>query len=474
MLQQLIDGVNGFLWTYVVIGGLLGLGVYFTFRTNFVQFRYLKEMIRVLFDPPKDGQKGKSISSFKSFCIGAATRIGTGNLAGVAVAITVGGPGAVFWMWLVALLGGATSFIESTLAQVYKIKDKEKSVFRGGPAYYIEKGLGMRWLGIMFAVLIAITFGLIFNSVQSNTIAEAFNNAFGIPTWLMGVIITVLTGAIIFGGVHRIANVSSVIVPVMALLYITIAAIVVIMNISQVPAAISLIIQSAFGLEQAIGGGIGAAIMQGVRRGLFSNEAGMGSAPNAAAVADVTHPAKQGFIQTLGVFVDTLIVCTATAFIIIMAEGFGTSTEAAGITLLQDSLSSHIGPWASIFVAIAIFLFAFSSIIGSYYYGETNIEFIKKSQTGVLFYRLATMGLVMFGANASLGLVWDLADVFMALMTVINLVGIALLGRVAFKVLKDYETQRKQGLDPTFSPSKLGIENTECWDEDTSEERQVG
>ncbi|BAB05003.1 sodium:alanine symporter family protein [Halalkalibacterium halodurans] len=474
MLQQLTDGVNGFLWTYVVIGGLLGLGVYFTFRTNFVQFRYLKEMIRVLFDPPKDGQKGKSISSFKSFCIGAATRIGTGNLAGVAVAITVGGPGAVFWMWLVALLGGATSFIESTLAQVYKIKDKEKSVFRGGPAYYIEKGLGMRWLGIMFAVLIAITFGLIFNSVQSNTIAEAFNNAFGIPTWLMGVIITVLTGAIIFGGVHRIANVSSVIVPVMALLYITIAAIVVIMNISQVPAAISLIIQSAFGLEQAIGGGIGAAIMQGVRRGLFSNEAGMGSAPNAAAVADVTHPAKQGFIQTLGVFVDTLIVCTATAFIIIMAEGFGTSTEAAGITLLQDSLSSHIGPWASIFVAIAIFLFAFSSIIGSYYYGETNIEFIKKSQTGVLFYRLATMGLVMFGANASLGLVWDLADVFMALMTVINLVGIALLGRVAFKVLKDYETQRKQGLDPTFSPSKLGIENTECWDEDTSEERQVG
>ncbi|MDY7221810.1 alanine/glycine:cation symporter family protein [Halalkalibacterium halodurans] len=474
MLQQLIDGVNGFLWTYVVIGGLLGLGVYFTFRTNFVQFRYLKEMIRVLFDPPKDGQKGKSISSFKSFCIGAATRIGTGNLAGVAVAITVGGPGAVFWMWLVALLGGATSFIESTLAQVYKIKDKEKSVFRGGPAYYIEKGLGMRWLGIMFAVLIAITFGLIFNSVQSNTIAEAFNNAFGIPTWLMGVIITVLTGAIIFGGVHRIANVSSIIVPVMALLYITIAAIVVIMNISQVPAAISLIIQSAFGLEQAIGGGIGAAIMQGVRRGLFSNEAGMGSAPNAAAVADVTHPAKQGFIQTLGVFVDTLIVCTATAFIIIMAEGFGTSTEAAGITLLQDSLSSHIGPWASIFVAIAIFLFAFSSIIGSYYYGETNIEFIKKSQTGVLFYRLATMGLVMFGANASLGLVWDLADVFMALMTVINLVGIALLGRVAFKVLKDYETQRKQGLDPTFSPSKLGIENTECWDEDTSEERQVG
>ncbi|MED3647838.1 sodium:alanine symporter family protein [Halalkalibacterium halodurans] len=474
MLQQLIDGVNGFLWTYVVIGGLLGLGVYFTFRTNFVQFRYLKEMIRVLFDPPKDGQKVKSISSFKSFCIGAATRIGTGNLAGVAVAITIGGPGAVFWMWLVALLGGATSFIESTLAQVYKIKDKEKSVFRGGPAYYIEKGLGMRWLGIMFAVLIAITFGLIFNSVQSNTIAEAFNNAFGIPTWLMGVIITVLTGAIIFGGVHRIANVSSVIVPVMALLYITIAAIVVIMNISQVPAAISLIIQSAFGLEQAIGGGIGAAIMQGVRRGLFSNEAGMGSAPNAAAVADVTHPAKQGFIQTLGVFVDTLIVCTATAFIIIMAEGFGTSTEAAGITLLQDSLSSHIGPWASIFVAIAIFLFAFSSIIGSYYYGETNIEFIKKSQTGVLFYRLATMGLVMFGANASLGLVWDLADVFMALMTVINLVGIALLGRVAFKVLKDYETQRKQGLDPTFSPSKLGIENTECWDEDTSEERQVG
>jgi AGCS family alanine or glycine:cation symporter len=470
LLQAIIDFLNNFLWTYVVIGGLLGAGLYFTLKIKFMQFRSIGEMFRVVTEKSKDVKGMKSISPFKSFAIGAATRIGTGNLAGVTVAIALGGPGAVFWMWIVALLGGATSFIESTLAQVYKIRDRES--YRGGPAYYIEKGLGQRWLGIVFAVLIAITFGLIFNSVQSNTIAGAFDNAFGINPWVMGIIITALAGVIIFGGVHRIANFSSVIVPIMAVLYIVVALVVIVMNIAEIPAVLGLIVRSAFGFEQALGGGIGAAIMMGVRRGLFSNEAGMGSAPNAAATASVSHPAKQGFVQTLGVYVDTLIVCSATAFIILLNTDYHLS-EAEGIQLLQNSLSLQIGGWASYFIAAAILMFAFSSIIGSYYYGETNIEFIKESKLAVNIYRLVTMGFVLFGSVASLGLVWDLADLFMALMTVINVIAILLLGKVAFKVLKDYEEQRAQGLDPVFKPEKLGIENTEAWDEEKSD-KMVG
>ncbi|WP_322422530.1 alanine/glycine:cation symporter family protein [Jeotgalibacillus haloalkalitolerans] len=461
-MQGIIDSVNNILWTYVLIAVLLGAGVYFTVATRFVQFRYLKEMVKVLGDKSVVPNGMKSISSFKSFSIGAATRIGTGNLAGVAVAIVIGGPGAVFWMWIVALLGGATSFIESTLAQVYKVRDG--SAYRGGPAYYIERGLNKRWLGIVFAVLIAITFGLIFNSVQSNTISLAFESAFGVDRLIVGGIVTLLTGLIIFGGVHRIASFSSVIVPIMAVLYIVIALVVIVMNFSQIPAVFSTIISSAFGFEQALGGGIGAAIMQGVRRGLFSNEAGMGSAPNAAATANVSHPAKQGFIQTLGVYVDTLIVCSATAFIILVNTDYQAS-GLEGIELLQSSLSAQVGDWAGIFIALAIFMFAFSSIVGSYYYGETNLEFIRKNKTALNIYRVLTMGLVMFGSYASLGMVWSMADVFMALMTLINIIGIVLLSGIAIKVLKDYEAQRLKGLDPVFKPKSLGIKNADCWDE---------
>ena len=463
----IIDFLNNILWSYVVIYGLLGIGIYFTWKTGFIQFRYLKEMTRVVFEKTPESKPGeKPISAFKSFCIGSATRIGTGNLAGVAVAITLGGPGAVFWMWIVGLLGGATSFIESTLAQVYKVKDQEKpGTFRGGPAYYISKGLNKKSLGIIFAILIALTFGLIFNSVQSNTISAAFESAFGFNTAITGIVLAILSGLIIFGGIHRIANFTSVVVPIMAVLYIVIALIVLVLNISQLPAVLSLIVSSAFGLEQAVGGGIGAAIMHGVRRGLFSNEAGMGSAPNAAATAHVSHPAKQGFIQTLGVYIDTIVVCTATAFIILVSTDIYNSGTYEGINLLQASLSEQIGSWASIFIAIAIFLFAFSSIIGSYYYGETNIQFIKDNKAILYVYRFATMGFVMLGAVAGLGFVWEVADLFMALMTVINLIGIGLLGSVALKVLKDYQDQRKLGLNPTFNPLKLGIKNTEAWEE---------
>ncbi|ARI78660.1 alanine/glycine:cation symporter family protein [Halobacillus mangrovi] len=470
LLSSIIDFSNNILWGYVLIAGLLGIGIYFTIASRFVQFRFIGEMIRVLGEKPQFENGKKNISPFKSFCVGAATRIGTGNLAGVAVAITLGGPGAVFWMWIVALLGGATAFIESTLAQVYKIRDSK--AFRGGPAYYIEKGLKARWLGIVFAVLIAVTFGLIFNSVQSNTIALAFENAFGVNRLVIGLIVTAITGLVIFGGVHRIANLSSVIVPIMAVLYLLIATVVLIINIGELPSVIGLIVGHALGFEQAVGGAIGAAILNGVKRGLFSNEAGMGSAPNAAATSTTSHPAKQGLIQSLGVFVDTILVCSSTAFIILLAPAFR-SGDISGIELLQNSLNSHIGGWAGIFISVAIFLFAFSSIIGSYYYGESNIEFIKESKSALLAFRLGTMAFVLIGSVSSLSLVWKMADLFMALMTVINLIAIGLLGKVAFKVLKDYEMQRKAGKDPVFKPSELGIEDTEAWEEDKEEEKRA-
>lgn len=471
LLQGSVDFLNNILWSYVLIVGLIGVGIYFTVRTNFMQFRYMKEMFRSITDKSDVtlSKDGKSISSAKSFFIGAATRIGTGNLAGVTVAITLGGPGAVFWMWLVALVGGATAMIESTLAQVYKVKDDTS--YRGGPAYYIEKGLNNRALGIVFAILIAFTFGLIFNSVQSNTIAAAFDNAFGLEAAVGGAILVVLTGLVIFGGVHRVANFSAIVVPVMAVLYLAIALYVVVVNIAEIPAVIGMIFKSAFGIEQAFGGSVGAAIMMGVRRGLFSNEAGMGSAPNAAATAEVSHPAKQGFMQTLGVFLDTLIVCTATAAIVLLSDSYAAG-NGEGIALLQNALSEQIGAWAPGFIAVSVFLFAFSSIVGSYYYGETNIEFIKKSKGAVLGFRLLTMGFVFLGSVASLGFVWSLADLFMAGMTLINLAAITLLGGIAVKVLRDYEEQRAQGLNPRFSARKLGIENTDCWDVEDEEVAQ--
>ncbi|WP_173917108.1 sodium:alanine symporter family protein [Halobacillus sp. Marseille-Q1614] len=469
-LMELLGQINSYLSTYLTVPILLGAGLFFTIFSRFVQFRYLKETIRVLFEKTP-GDNGKEISAFKSFCIGSATRIGTGNLAGVAVAITLGGPGAVFWMWIVALVGGATAFMESTLAQVYKVRDG-KDAFRGGPAYYMEKGLKQRKVGIAFAILIAFTFGLIFNSVQSNTIAASINSTFDVPTSVVGIGLVVLSAIVIFGGVHRIANFTSIVVPIMAAIYIVIALIVVGMNLSALPEVFSLIITSALGFEQVIGGGIGAVIMNGVNRGLFSNEAGMGSAPNAAASSHVSHPVKQGFIQAAGVFLDTLVVCTATAFIILSAGQAEFGTE-AGITLLQDSLASQIGGWANLFVSLAIFLFAFSSIAGSYYYGEKNIEFIKDSPKAILIYRFGTLAMVMFGAVATLDVVWSLADVFMGIMTILNIYAVLRLSKVSFTVLSDYMEQRKENKEPVFEPSKLGIDGTETWERlDFEEEKK--
>ncbi|GAE46159.1 sodium/alanine symporter family protein [Mesobacillus boroniphilus JCM 21738] len=314
IFNNIISELNNYMWSYILIAVLVALGTYFTFRTRFVQFEFFPEMIRVLKDPATVSSEGKrGRSSFQAFTVSLASRVGTGNLAGVATAISAGGPGAVFWMWIIALVGAASSFIESTLAQIYKVKDSDEAEFRGGPAYYMERGLNKRWLGVLFAIIIVFTFGLVFSSVQSNTISLAFDQAFGFDPFWMGIILAVMTAAVIFGGIKRIAFVSQIIVPIMAVIYLILALFIVIMNFSEIPAMLSLIVKNAFGLQEVVGGGMGAAVLMGIKRGLFSNEAGMGSAPNAAATAAVTHPVKQGLIQTLGVFTDTLLICTATA-----------------------------------------------------------------------------------------------------------------------------------------------------------------
>lgn len=470
LFNKIMSGTSDIIWTYILIAGLIGLGIYFSIRTKFVQFRYIKEMGRLLTDKNTVSAEGKrGISSFQAFTISTASRVGTGNLAGVATAIAGGGPGAVFWMWLIALLGGATSFIESTLAQIYKVKDG-KDGFRGGPAYYMEKGLNARWMGILFAIIITFCFGLVFNSVQSNTISLAMNEAYSFDRLTIGIILAVLTAVIIFGGVKRIASVTQIVVPVMAILYILLALYILILNVTEIPGMIALIFENAFGIREVASGSVGAAIMLGIKRGLFSNEAGMGSAPNAAASAGVTHPAKQGLIQTLGVFTDTLIICTSTAFIIILSNEYMGGTD--GIQLTQAALTTHVGAWANTFVAIAIFLFAFSSIIGNYYYGETNIEFIKYSPVTLFIYRLAVLGMVIFGAMVDLQVVWDLADLFMGVMAIINLIAITLLGKIAIAALRDYRQQKKEGKDPVFySDSIEGLKGIESWDPKPKQEK---
>lgn len=463
-MTQWINSINDVLWSYILIIMLLGCALWFTFKTKFVQFRMLKEMIRLLGDSTgKSEGKEHHISSFQAFAVSLASRVGTGNLAGVATAITIGGPGAVFWMWIIALLGASSAFVESTLAQLYKVHGKTSYI--GGPAYYMKNGLKQPWMGILFSVLIIFTFAFAFNTVQSNTICAAFEKAFQVDHTLMGSILTILTLVIIFGGVQRIAKISGIIVPVMAIGYILLALVIVGMNITHLPDVMMLIVRSAFGWEQALGGGIGMTLMQGIKRGLFSNEAGMGSAPNVAASADVTHPVKQGLIQTLGVFTDTLIICSCTAFIILFS-GVYQNGESNGIQLTQMALDNEIGSGGSTFVAIAILFFAFSSIIGNYFYGEANLRHLTENKKIVVLFRIMTGAMVMFGALASLDLAWSLADVCMALMTICNLIAITLLGKYAFRLLEDYREQKRQGIkDPVFTKDKMKDiqQDIECW-----------
>lgn len=435
-----INEINDILWTYILIIMLLGCAVWFSIRTRFVQFRMIREMIVLLSESAGKGKQGeKHVSSFQAFAISIASRVGTGNLAGVATAIAIGGPGAIFWMWVIALLGASSAFIESTLGQLYKIRGKDS--FIGGPAYYMKKGLKQPWMGMLFAVLISITFGFAFNSVQSNTICAAAEHAFGFNHIILGGVLTLLTLLIIFGGIQRIARVSSIIVPVMALGYVGLALVIVALNITHLPGVIALIVSHAFGWEQALAGGVGMALMQGIKRGLFSNEAGMGSAPNAAATAHVSHPVKQGLIQTLAVFTDTLLICTCTAFIILFS-GAPLDGSANGVQLTQQALTNEIGSSGSIFVAVALFFFAFSSILGNYYYGEANIRFITHRKWVLHGYRILVGGMVLFGSLATLDMVWSLADVTMALMAICNL--IAILSRNnAIRLLNDSARKRK-------------------------------
>ncbi|MGM9701959.1 MAG: alanine/glycine:cation symporter family protein [Prevotella sp.] len=471
-----IDVLNDFLWTYVVIVMLVGCAIYFTVRSKGVQFRLLKDMVKVIIDRPiyndkveeekrptnSDDEKLKKIGSFQAFAVSLSSRVGTGNLAGVASAIFVGGPGAVFWMWVMALFGAATAFVEATLAQLYKRRGKDS--FYGGPAYYMEHGLHRRWMGILFAVLITITFGMANQVVQSNTLCDALADAAGIDRLWIGVVLTVATLVIIFGGITRISHFASIVVPFMAIGYILLSLIVLIMNITEIPAMLMLIVKSAFGLEQAVGGMFGVAVMQGVKRGLFSNEAGEGSAPNAAAIASTSHPIKQGLLQALGVFSDTIIICSCTAFVILLSGLYDSGRD--GIILTKYALVEHIGNAGGLFITAAIFLFAYSTIIANYFYGETNIRFITQGKTPINVFRIITGITVMIGALVSLQTAWSFVDLAMGTMTLVNLIAIILLSPKVFALLDNYMQQRRQHRDPQFSRSMMPeIEkDIECWE----------
>lgn len=470
-MLNILNEVNDFLWTYIVITLLVICAVYFTIKTKGVQFRSLKETWNLLKEKPKQAgaetgsstnQKKKSVNSFQAFAISLSSRVGTGNLAGVASAIFVGGPGAVFWMWVMALLGAATAFVESTLAQLYKKKGKD--AFYGGPAYYMQNGLKKKWMGILFAVLITITFGMANQTVQSNTLCDALADSMGIGKIVVGVALTIMTLIIIFGGVQRIAKFSSIVVPFMAVGYILLALYIMAINITHIPEMIGLIIDNAFGLKQMGGGVIGIAIMEGVKRGLFSNEAGEGSAPNAAATADISHPVKQGLLQAVGVFADTLVICTCTAFMIILSGLY--DGELDGILLTKAAIVSEIGVSGGWFLTAAIFLFAYSTIIANYFYGETNIRFITQKKWAVNTFRIITGITVMLGALVSLQTAWSMVDICMGLMTICNLIAILLLSGKAFKLLNNYLEQRKQGRNPEFHRNMMPeIEkDIECWE----------
>ena len=455
---ELLNIINDYLWTHIVITLLVFCALYFTFRLKGVQFSRIGDMLRVIVEKPG----GQKIGSFHAFAVSLSSRVGTGNLAGVASAIFVGGPGAVFWMWMMALFGAATAFVEATLAQLYKRRGEDS--FYGGPAYYMQHGLHRKWMGVLFAVLITITFGMANQIVQSNTLCGALADSFAIDAKWIGLTITLATLIIIFGGIRRISHFASIVVPFMAIGYVIIAVIVILMNITEIPAMIVLIVKSAFGLEQAVGGAFGMAVMQGVKRGLFSNEAGEGSAPNAAAIAHTSHPVKQGLLQSLGVFTDTIVVCTCTAFIILLSGIYDSGRD--GIILTKYALEHHIGPAGGLFVTAAIFLFAYSTIIANYFYGETNIRFITQKMSYINLFRIITGATVMAGAMMSLQEAWSIVDLAMGVMTIVNLVAIIQLSPKAFFLLRNYIAQKKEGRNPEFHRSMMPeIEkDIECWE----------
>ncbi|MDO4785025.1 MAG: alanine/glycine:cation symporter family protein [Propionibacteriaceae bacterium] len=465
------------LWTWVMIPVVAVVGLYFTIGTGWAQARLLPDMFRTLKDPtPRRGDgTTQSISSFQAFTVSAASRVGVGNIAGVGTAIVLGGPGAVFWMWVMAFIGGASSLIESTLGQVYKVRDAEG--FRGGPAYYIRRGLGSRGFGVWFALILVFSFPFAFSSLQANTIVSTISSTLGeeapstMVSWVVAVVVTVLTAVVIFGGIRRIATVTGKLVPVMAVLYLLIGIVIVAINWRAVPGMLFHIVADAFTVNAATGGAVGTVILAGVKRGMFSNEAGLGSAPNAGASAAVTHPVKQGLVQTLGVYFDTMLVCSITAFIVLSSQPDLAGAK-KGVYLTYQAVTGPLGAWAGVLLAVIIFMLAFSSIIGNYYYGESNVEFINPSPKLLFAYRVLATLAIFGGSLAAASLVWTIADAVMAFMALTNLVAILLLSKPAFALLRDYVDQRNQGKDPVFTKDRVALPGyVEFWN---NEEEVVG
>lgn len=458
-LNGILGDLNNYLYSYILIAMLVGTGLFFTIRLGLVQLRLLPDAVRQIMERNPNEH---AVSSFQALMITTASRVGVGNIAGVATAIAVGGAGAIFWMWIMAVIGSASAFVESTLAQVYKTKDG--LAFRGGPSYYIEKALGQRWLGVLFSIFLITCFAYGFNALQANTIVGALSFYFGSSTGthaVIGVILAVGTAYIIFGGQKKIAFMTSVIVPFMAIIYLGLGLIVLVMNIGEVPGAFKLIFSQAFDFETIFGGFAGSAVMMGIKRGLFSNEAGMGSSPNAAASAHVSHPVKQGLVQMLAVFIDTLLICSSSAAIILLSGVETTGIQA--MPLVQAAVESQFGSIGILVITISVFLFAFSSIIGNYYYTESNMLYIRRKGSSLIVFRSTVVLAVFMGSMVGYDMAWNLADVFMGFMTILNLVAILLLGGIAAKVLKDYEQQRKAGKNPVFLAANVGLHNTELW-----------
>ena len=471
-MENLITAINDLIWSNALILLCMGAGIYFSVTTKFLQVRYFKEMIRLLFDG-KSSEKG--VSSFQAFAIAISGRIGTGNIAGVATAIAMGGPGAVFWMWVIAFLGSASAFVEATLGQVYK--QVNNGQYRGGPAYYIERGLGIKWYAVLFAVATVLSTALFLPGVQSNSIALSMQNAFDIPVAYTGVGVVLLLAMIIFGGVKRIGKVAEIVVPFMAGAYILMALIIMALNFSQIPAVFSLIIRSAFDLEPAFAGIFGMAVAWGIKRGIYSNEAGQGTAPHAAAAAEVTHPAKQGLVQAFSVYVDTLFVCTATAFMILFTGKYNVANPAGGFLMenipgaeigaeyTQLAIATHFPSLGAGFVAVSLLFFAFTTIMAYYYIAETNLTYLDKKGNKWLLNGLRALMLVatFYGSVKTAEAAWTLGDIGVGLMAWLNVIAILLLRKPALKVFKDYERQKKEGKDPVFKAESVGLANTDEW-----------
>ncbi|MGL4367759.1 MAG: alanine/glycine:cation symporter family protein [Brevinemataceae bacterium] len=467
-MQSFVNTINDYLYSYILTFLLIGSSLFFSIITNFVQFDF-KNIFYSFQENNTDPKHVTKISPFEAFSVSAASRIGTGNIAGIALAIMVGGPGTIFWMWVTALLGGAISFAENTLAQVYKVKDTSQSGdghhhFLGGPSYYILQGLNSPFLSKLFGIILIFVFGFSFNAVQANTISQVFYNTFDLSPLISAVIIASLSGFIIFKGINKIAKISSKIVPIMSLLYLILCFCVIALNIGRLTDVLNLILSNAFGLKEFGLGTLTATIITGVKRGLFSNEAGMGSAPNAAASAHTSHPAKQGFIQAFGVFLDTIVICSATGFLILFSGIDFTSADISGITLTQQALYSNFGEFGSIFLTICIFLLAFSSILGNYFYVQSSFSFLSKSILQLNILKISIIISIFLGSISSFEFVWNMADLLMGIMTVINLYAVFKLRHILTETLLDYRAQKSQKIDPVFKKENIiNIDNVECW-----------